>query len=688
MVAKEPTKGLIEELREHSTLIKSLNEKFAEHSKSVKIVTCYELLETPTMRYTDGVWKRTGTPEMMVNESSACLYLTNEERLPIYANHSMIAKLPNSQGSEYHAIKDHLIAHCAAAPGAVQRKLLKQECAMALTEVYNLADFLYMMVCMVKKEAITFKKYMAHELSFLEAFAGFLIDDDLGAILDDQRLSAKYPQRISDLLQKLKATFSSFTRLAMKYHDPFRKAVQHGTHASTSDQRESGAVLTSTTLRESLLQDPEVSDGLFSEDSLDDVLRDCRGSTQGLKDCLSFATLCSLRFGTKVEMDAFLARNEFRATDLAPVVRRQYLVQSASVRRPEPLQGHLANLQPEKNSPDLRLMRYYRQGEKDPDTVIVEYRKYEPEPRQGAGRTLQPGEIAHINYLKKVKTAMANLAELLRDLSPEGNDDSNEGRIWSRLNYFPCLGFLEESEHFRFAFLFRIPMELSFDSAARLCSLSSYIDNFKKSHAPSRTPQLEERFSLAYNVSQAVLNLHSYGWVHKSIRSPNIILVPHSSDTEGTRLKGNFQKLIPYLKGFEFSRPEQGNSSRSARSDPVTNLYRHPARQDDPTEGFNKEHDLYAVGVVLFEIGVWKTVSTVFQPQVTTARQGNAKHVKDQLMTLARTRLPEEMGTRYADAVQSCIGGFGIVEDDKDRTNLGLAFRQQVLDLLEAGLKL
>lgn len=693
MVAKEPTKGLIEELKEGSTLVRSLSEKFPEIAKSIKVVTCHELLETPTMQCTDGVWKRTGPPEMMVNESSACMFLPNEERLPIYANHSMIAKLPNSQGSEYHTIKDYLIAHSAAAPAAVRRRLLKQQCAVVLSEVHNLAEFVYAIVCMVKKEkleAITFKRHMAHELSFLEAFGGFLVDDELGAILDDPRLSAKYPQRISNLLQKLKITFSSFTRLAMNYHEPYRKAVQHRIHVSTRDQaQESPAVETTAVLSEKILQDPEVSDGLFSEDSLNAILQNCLRSTQGLKESLSFATLCSLRFGTKEEMDVFQARQEIRATDLAPVVRRQYLIQNESMRKLEPLQGRLANLQIPKDNPDLRLMQLHRQGNTDTDTVIVEYRRYETELHQKLGRTLRPGEIAHNDYLRKVKTTMRNLAGLLHDLSLEGNDDSNEERLSSRLNYFPCLGFLEETERSRFAFLFRLPKELSFDSAARLRSLSTYIDNFKESHAPSRTtPQLEERFFLAYNICQAVLNFHSYGWVHKSIRSSNIILVPRNSDTAETSSQGNFQNFIPYLKGFEFSRPDQGNSSRSARSDPVTNLYRHPARQDDPTEGFNKEHDLYAVGVVLLEIGMWKTIYTVYKSQLEGPQKWDATKVKDQMMTLAGTRLPSEMGTRYAEAVRFCIGGFGIVQDDKDRTNLGLAFRQHVLDLLETGLKL
>lgn len=684
MVAKEPTRGLIGELKEGSSPIKSLNEDFSKCSKSIKIVTCHELVETGTMRLTGDVWKRDGPKEMMVGESSALLYTDNEERIPINANHSMIAKLADSQGSEYHAIKEQLKNHCAVAPSAIRRRLLKQECAVALSEVSEVAEFMYSLVCKVKEgtlKAVVFKEHMPREISFLKAFAEFLVDDELGAILDDQRLSANLPQQISNELQKLKAAFSSFTVLAMKFHEPFRKAIQYGSYVSTRDQeRESPSAGTSTVLSKRILQDPEVSDGLVSDDSLKAVLDSCRESTKGLRDCMCFASLTSLRFGTKAEMDVFLARNAFRDTDLAQTLRRQYLIQSASTRMPEPLQGRLANI-PLVDNPDLLLMKYHPQADKETDTVIVEYRKYEPEPRQGAGRTLEKGQIEHIRYLKRVKTTMKILAGILHDLSPEGNEASNKEQFSSRLNCFSCLGFLEDPEHFRFAFLFRIPAELSFESATTLRSLSLYI---------SKQPilQLEERFSLAYNICQAVLNLHQSGWVHKSIRSPNIILVPQNSGTGGDLSQGDFQRFIPYLKGFEFSRPDQDNSSRSARSDPITNLYRHPLRQNDPTEGFNMEHDLYAVGVILLEIGIWKTVHSVFERAMPEAGLPGATKATNQMKSMAKTLLPQKMGTKYAEAVQKCIGGFDIGVDDKHHTNLGLAFRQQVLDHLKAGLKL
>jgi hypothetical protein len=55
--------------------------------------------------------------------------------------------------------------------------------------------------------------------------------------------------------------------------------------------------------------------------------------------------------------------------------------------------------------------------------------------------------------------------------------------------------------------------------------------------------------------------------------------------------------------GFEFSRPEFDFSSGRPDKDPARNVYRHPARQGKPDKPFAKIHDIYALGVVLLEIG-------------------------------------------------------------------------------------
>ncbi|KAL8738211.1 MAG: hypothetical protein Q9181_000982 [Wetmoreana brouardii] len=711
MTAGEPTKDLIAELKEGSTLINELAEKFPKTVKDIEILTCYELRDTPTMKRTNGIWKRTGAPEMMVIRHSACLYLTNEKRLPVHANHSMIAKLSDEPGSEYHSIQGHIASYVEKAPTVIQRRLLKRRCGMALAETYILADFVYAIVCMVKKqeaEAFIFKRQMQDELGFLEAFSSFLVDEDLGKILNDTALSAKYPQRICEILQRLKATFSSFTGLAMKYHEPYRDVVQHGRFINTSVLKEERA----TALSAKLLQDPEMSGSLLIEDSLDAILQQCQKSTQGLRESMSFVMLCSIRFSTQTEFERFQARQEIQRTDLATIVKHQHLVRSASQREQEPLQGRLEHVDIGNVTSELKFKKFHREGDTHAEMVIVEYRSY-PKPFRllvTPGLDHQTEEPAQIQYLNNIKPRMRKLAGLLHDLSSKDSHDdaqSPESLALRRLNFFDCIGFLEQENHSRFAFLFRIPRELSLVSETKINSLSTHIENTKSSQM-----QLDQRFSLAYDFCRAVLSIHACGWVHKSIRSSNIILIPNRSSSKSISSSYNgddttqplpgeeekkeptsiIQTYRPYLKGFEFSRPEKSNSSSRVDLDCHKNLYRHPSRQGAPTEYFTKEHDLYAVGVVMLEIGMWKTVSATYASALSDTRKGNpfpdAKKVQLQLMRLAKMELPRLMGTKYAQAVRKCIGGFGIQEDDKEQTRLGLAFQQEVLDLLEAGLVL
>lgn len=699
MVADEPTKYLIKDLRENSEVIRSLREDFAKYTKSLRVLTCFERLETPTMEFSNGSWKRTGRSEMMVNESSACLNFPNEDRIPIYANHSMIAKLSDHGGSEYHSIKDTLVSHAKLAPLAVQRQLLKRECATVLSDVYTNAMCCY---AIIKEKGIGAKgiaEHMADELSFLDAFGAFLVDEELCKILENPTLPDKIPQQIRDLLHQLKDAFSPFTRLAALYYEPYRKAIQSKTRLSSPPQQVRSLDKQETSfLSEELLQDPVMTGSLFREDSINSVLQLCKKSTSKLLEKMSIVTLYTMRFDTLGDLTSFQSRDEFRKTGLATVMARQHFVQSGGVSKPEPLQGRLEETHAQNDNPDLRLMQFYRDGEVGVDAVVVEYRYYEPEPRsERTGLKLTREESNQLNYVENVKRIMVNLASLHQRLSLDQGDASAVVGSSRALNVFHCLGFLEEPKKYRFAFVFKFPTELPFASLTKLFSLSTYIDNFE-SYEKLRAPDprkglpLEQKFALAIDLCQAVLNIHICGWVHKSIRSSNIILGPSNTDVAQNASPGNFKRYIPYLKGFEFSRPHQGKSSGRTATDLIDNLYRHPARQGIPTETFNKEHDLYAVGVVLLEIGLWRTVKSIFKNKLDQAGQGGSfpskETIRDQLVTLAQTRLPPAMGTKYSEAVQKCIGGFGLVEDTTKQTGLELAFRQQVLDLLEAGAEL
>ncbi|KAL1639976.1 hypothetical protein SLS58_007402 [Diplodia intermedia] len=213
---------------------------------------------------------------------------------------------------------------------------------------------------------------------------------------------------------------------------------------------------------------------------------------------------------------------------------------------------------------------------------------------------------------------------------------------------------------------------------------------------------LGDRFKLALALSRCIAQLHMVKWVHESFRSENILFFPesrralHDADEAG-KLEGRGKErndetastmgsTIDYGKpsvlGFEYSRPEVDFSHGLPDNNPERDVYRHPVRQGMPDKPFSKIHDIYALGVVLLEIGLWQQAITLERNQFKTARDPYV--VRDQLIKQARHRLSDKMGHKYRDVVVKCLGtDFGVADDTKEDLKLQQAFRTQVVDVLE-----
>jgi hypothetical protein len=117
-----------------------------------------------------------------------------------------------------------------------------------------------------------------------------------------------------------------------------------------------------------------------------------------------------------------------------------------------------------------------------------------------------------------------------------------------------------------------------------------------------------------------------------------------------------------------------------------TFFYRHPVRQ---AHQFSPKHDVYALGVVLLEIGPWKTVSQFFnkaiQDSQKSGRLPKARDTRGALAQLAQIELPKEMGESYALAVSSCL--LGKFKDGIDMELL-LDVKETAVDAIAQGRKL
>ncbi|KAI1759331.1 hypothetical protein GGR53DRAFT_471458 [Hypoxylon sp. FL1150] len=287
----------------------------------------------------------------------------------------------------------------------------------------------------------------------------------------------------------------------------------------------------------------------------------------------------------------------------------------------------------------------------DSDSMLVEYRSYAPE------------SPVSVEMDSRTYDLVDRLAKLLRQ------PKETVFRTPS------CWGWARQMQHNRVAFMFSIP-----DGCAPQPKSLYHILG-----AGAQPPALGQRFMLALQLARCISHLQLVKWVHKSFRSENILFFPLQADIDlgSTRVAEeclNFSE--PWVLGYELSRPEayfsQGQSDRS----PLRDVYRHPDRQGRPTQPFNKVHDIYALGVVLLEIGLWQQATGLEKSGFASVRDPQA--IKKQLLRHVEKRLASKMGEKYQQVVLTCLKNeFDVKDDSKEDLKLQQAFRTKVINVLE-----
>ncbi|KAL8730476.1 MAG: hypothetical protein Q9166_004040 [cf. Caloplaca sp. 2 TL-2023] len=241
----------------------------------------------------------------------------------------MIAKLSDGPESHYNVVRDHIAFHVRAAPSVVRRRLLKAEGAVALREIYQLAYFVYAIICTTQKSpppAIQVKNSIKSQVLFLEHFSAFLFDDDLAKVLEDPSLSINHSQDVADSLRQLNVVFLSYRNLAHKYYGPYRKAVDYPNHQAPFrevpvHEKDALDLPISEIMRES------GSDGaLFQDEALTDLVRQCKESTRRLEITLAYARLQSFQSSSGEDSERFRKTLERCGATSAKIATRQYLL--------------------------------------------------------------------------------------------------------------------------------------------------------------------------------------------------------------------------------------------------------------------------------------------------------------------------------------------------------------------------
>lgn len=227
----------------------------------------------------------------------------------------------------------------------------------------------------------------------------------------------------------------------------------------------------------------------------------------------------------------------------------------------------------------------------------------------------------------------------------------------------------------KFDFIFRVPQGLSEPRGLRDILLE----------APQHP--LNERVSLAKSLARSVAFVHNIQFVHKNISPETCIMFRKDESTVGT----------PFLVGFDSFRLAEGHTVRTGDNNWAKNLYRHPTRQGiSPENRYIMQHDVYSLGVLLLEIGLWasfvtehgepSTALSELEKLETTSKYVKAAQTKAILIQLTND-LPAKVGTKYRDVVMACLtcldeedNLFGAEDEflDEDGITVGVRYIEKV----------
>ncbi|GAD97616.1 predicted protein [Paecilomyces variotii No. 5] len=173
-----------------------------------------------------------------------------------------------------------------------------------------------------------------------------------------------------------------------------------------------------------------------------------------------------------------------------------------------------------------------------------------------------------------------------------------------------CFGFLEDMDEF--VFLYDYPPGSNLSISPR--SLQECLRDSKM-----KPPSITTRLKLALEICNTVLTVHTSGWLHKNIRSENILFLASSKQDDTS-----VDLTQPYLTGFAFARADSPvEISDQASEDPLSDIYRHPQALGEPSTSYAMYMDHYSLGTVLTEIAEWRPLKHIIKKYVDVTKPNN-----------------------------------------------------------------
>ena len=258
---------------------------------------------------------------------------------------------------------------------------------------------------------------------------------------------------------------------------------------------------------------------------------------------------------------------------------------------------------------------------------------------------------------------LEQITDILQKASRAGEMDS--------FSVLPCAGFYQDLSAYSCGLVYEFP---SSSKGQKFLTPRSALEETQDKL--ERWPSLEQRFQLAQALASSVLKFHSVSWLQKSISTFNVAFF---YPNKGSWLKGIGR---PFFLGFLYSRSNDESAfTLGPTEDAHHRDYQHPDYRGKRLK-YRVEYDYYSLGLVLLEIGLWKSLGEIFKEldklyKHTYQSDGYPKSQLDRIIQNCVPRLRHSMGTRYENIVITYSrGSFEVPEDLDERSQHSKLYRK------------